>query len=225
MTENKQSNCLTPTSSESIREFEVSYDGTLREPDFPDPEKRCQFYENVFGWWDRSPKDLSNAIEECQPLAWKVHSIYSDFREALQTELENTQNREYPGLEKLAALKERLASMPEEPEEGAESWLLGMDKGNYEKNIIRPIQNWFSESPNWASEEDYLSNATTAQGVAMNYFENMDQESLDLLGVEIVEGECPGSSYWAAELCCSIEEANEAAEAAGLGVRFVPENA
>lgn len=211
-------------SLESIREFEVSDDGTLREPDFPDPEKRYQFYEAVFNWWDRSPKDLTNAMEECQPLAWEVHSLYSNFRENLQAEIETAENEEQPDAEKIATLKARLAWLPEEPEEGAENWLLGMDKSYFEKNIIPHIRNWFSESPDWDSEEDYISVATTAQSVAMNYFENLDPESLDLLGVEIVEGECPGGSYWAAELRCSIEEANAAAIGGGLPVRFVPQN-
>jgi hypothetical protein len=114
--------------------------------------------------------------------------------------------------------------MSEEPQEGAENWLLGMDKSYFEKNIVAQIRNWFSESPDWGSEEEYLSDAATAQSVAMNYFENLDSKSLDLLCVEIVEGECPGSSYWAAELCCSIEEANAAAIGGRLPVRFVPQN-
>jgi hypothetical protein len=41
------------------------------------------------------------------------------------------------------------------------------------------------------------------------------------LGVDIVEGEHPGSTYYAAELRGNIDEANRAAEAAGIPVRFV----
>jgi hypothetical protein len=49
----------------------------------------------------------------------------------------------------------------------------------------------------------------------------MDANSVDLLGVDIVEGEHPGSTYYAAELRGDIDVANRAAEAAGLRVRFV----
>jgi hypothetical protein len=45
---------------------------------------------------------------------------------------------------------------------------------------------------------------------------------LDALGVVIIEGEHPGSTYYAAELVRDIDDANRAAKAAGLPVRFVP---
>jgi hypothetical protein len=44
----------------------------------------------------------------------------------------------------------------------------------------------------------------------------------DKLRVRIVEGDHPGSSYYAAELSGDIDEANRAAEAADIPVRFVP---
>jgi hypothetical protein len=37
----------------------------------------------------------------------------------------------------------------------------------------------------------------------------------------VIDGEHPGSTYYAAELRVDIEEANRAAEAAGMPVRFV----
>ena len=40
------------------------------------------------------------------------------------------------------------------------------------------------------------------------------------LGVEQIEGDRPGSTYYAAELRGDIDEANRAAEAAGIAVRF-----
>ena len=99
-----------------------------------------------------------------------------------------------------------------------------MDNGYFENNVVGAIREWFSETPYWGSdEEDYLPWEATAQGIAMNYFKNMDFKSLDLLGVEVVEGDDPGSPYYCAELCYSLEEANAAAEATGLRVRFVPQ--
>jgi hypothetical protein len=49
----------------------------------------------------------------------------------------------------------------------------------------------------------------------------MDYESLLLLGVEVIEGEHPGSTYYAADLRIGIEEANAAAEAARIPARFI----
>ena len=48
----------------------------------------------------------------------------------------------------------------------------------------------------------------------------MATDDLETLGVDVVEGEHPGSTYYAAELRGDIEEANRAAEAAGIPVRF-----
>ena len=47
-------------------------------------------------------------------------------------------------------------------------------------------------------------------------------EVIELLGIEIVEGEHPGSSYYAAELSISIDEANKIAEQKKVAIRFVP---
>ncbi|MBM9536193.1 hypothetical protein [Desulfobulbus alkaliphilus] len=43
------------------------------------------------------------------------------------------------------------------------------------------------------------------------------------LGVVIIEGSCPGSSYFAAELRISIDEANRIAEQNGYALRFIAE--
>ena len=48
----------------------------------------------------------------------------------------------------------------------------------------------------------------------------MEADILDLLGIVVVEGEHPGSTYYAAELRQPIEAANAAAEALGLPFRF-----
>ena len=48
-----------------------------------------------------------------------------------------------------------------------------------------------------------------------------DDDVLDALHVEIVEGEHPGSSYYAAELAIGVDEANRTAEEACIPVRFV----
>ena len=47
--------------------------------------------------------------------------------------------------------------------------------------------------------------------------------SLGSLGVEIVEGDHPGSPYIAAELSIPIAEANKKADAAGIFIRFHPQ--
>jgi hypothetical protein len=54
----------------------------------------------------------------------------------------------------------------------------------------------------------------------MSFFQDMDGKMLDALGVAIVEGDHPGSTYFAAELRGKMEYANAVAEREGLPFRF-----
>lgn len=220
MTENRQTpKPLEP--AEPITVFEVSDGGTLRMANFAEAETRAEFYEYVAGFWSGSPKDLAEAMSECQPLAWAVQSIYSDFRNELEADLQAAQGAGGGHKRKLANLKARLDALPEEPEEGAADWLLSLTSNEFESRIVPEIERWFGESPDWDSEDDYLPQEATAQGVALLFFSHMADDELEAVGVDIIEGEYPGSSYYAAELTSDIDEANRAAEAAGLRVRFV----
>jgi hypothetical protein len=54
----------------------------------------------------------------------------------------------------------------------------------------------------------------------MSFFQDMDGKMLDALGVVIVEGDRPGSTYFAAELRAEMKVANAVAEREGLPFRF-----
>lgn len=59
----------------------------------------------------------------------------------------------------------------------------------------------------------------TPQGAALRFWRDMwDGDDLDIV---IVEGDHPGSSYFAAELRQPIEDANQIAQERGLPIRFV----
>jgi len=58
----------------------------------------------------------------------------------------------------------------------------------------------------------------TGQGRAMTFFYHCAY-SADL-DIRLVDGDCPGSSYFGAELCSSIEDANRIAEELELPIRF-----
>jgi hypothetical protein len=49
----------------------------------------------------------------------------------------------------------------------------------------------------------------------------MEPDDLEALGVEIVEGEHPGSTYYAAELRGDLGAANRVAVERGIPVRFL----
>ncbi len=207
--------------AEPITEFEVTEGGTLRMADYVEAETRADFYEYVASFWSNSPADLAYAMDECQPLAWAVHPLYADFREELEADIQSAEDQDKPNRRKIAALKARLEAMPEEPFDGASEWSLRLTTAEFEARIVPAIQAWFAEPPDWSFEDDYLPESGTAQGAALEFFRSMDNKSADLLGVEIFEGDHPGSTYHAAELRGDIDAANTAAISCGLAVRFV----
>ena len=56
--------------------------------------------------------------------------------------------------------------------------------------------------------------------MAKRYFECLGNKTMDALGVQIIEGEHPGSTYYAAELRQDIDYANQVARDSGLECRF-----
>ena len=83
------------------------------------------------------------------------------------------------------------------------------------------IAGWLADSPDWGYEEDYFPNPADGRTAAMQLLQSEDGDTLDALGVVIIEGEHPGSTYYAAELEKPIAEANREAERLGLTYRFV----
>lgn len=91
-------------------------------------------------------------------------------------------------------------------------------------SAIEPIiDDWLSEEPDSCQEwEDYYITGN-AQGAAYDHFLREDSDLMDALGIVIIEGSCPGSSYYAAELHTPVEEANRIAAEHGWTIRFVYE--
>lgn len=71
-----------------------------------------------------------------------------------------------------------------------------------------------------ALDDGHLPRNGTAQGAALELLQNRDCDALNAVGVTIVEGEHPRSTYYAADLMCDSNFANKAAAAAGIKVLF-----
>ena len=209
------------TEDETVLEFEVHDGGTLIVANFAELTTRAEFYEDVADRWADSPQDLLDAMSDCQPLAWEVQSIYSEVRDEIESALHDAETKASSNKPRIAALKKRLANLPEEPEESAAEWLLSLTNYEFESRVIPAIEKWFDGEPNWSYEDDYLPSGMTAQGAALDYFRNMDGSTLEQLGVVIVEGDRPGSTYYAAELEGDIAHENAVAVKHNLDIRFV----
>ena len=94
------------------------------------------------------------------------------------------------------------------------------------------VVKWFKSSPDTELEHDENNHEIMVplggQSAAFRLFENGGEiedlaanEIADALGIIVIEGEMPGSTYYAAELTISVDDANKRAEEAGFPIRFV----
>jgi hypothetical protein len=82
---------------------------------------------------------------------------------------------------------------------------------------------WFIDQVEaWLDDPAGKEAAEQFSGVALakKYFECLDYKTLDGIGVQIIEGDHPGSSYYAAVLRQDIDYVNQVARDLGLTFRF-----
>ena len=180
--------------------FEVNDYGTLSYANFEAPRRRRDAY-------DLPPASEITArdIGGLQPLLSHVENLHED-----------TVDERF---------RQGIAAAYEADEDWTQ-WFERLDAVG-RKVVIDSIDAWLDEEPDWDSdcESEYLYRTGDAQGAAYNFFLAEDQDVLDALSIVVVEGDCPGSSYFAAELRMDPDAANEIAKKEGFGLRFVPEGA
>lgn len=133
------------------------------------------------------------AVLDCEPLAWHLIS-----------ELEVILGPE---------------AMPEDAEQLAD--FLKAAPHSITSKLKESSINWLREDPDFDEGDDFAMPAN-AQDAALKHFQNVDFETRKLLHIVIVEGEHPGSSYYAAELRCDLDEANRISREHDLGYLFKP---
>lgn len=204
---------------EELTFFDVDGSGTLSLVNYSRPVKRYDYYESVNDWWAESPDSSLEAMRQCQPLSWAIYEIYSEQRESLVDEISELEADDATPDSVISVLHEKLKAMPENPDEGVPAWLENMGTKEFKKRIVPEIQNWFDSAPDWLNESEYLS-AFSAVSAAFDFFQYLENDVLEKVGIVIVEGEHPGSSYYAAELTIECDEANQIAKGLGLSFRF-----
>ena len=83
--------------------------------------------------------------------------------------------------------------------------------------FIGQVEAWLEET---ASDDEQTAQQCSGVALAKRYFECLGNKTMDALGVQIIEGEHPGSTYYAAELRQDIDYANQVARDSGLACRF-----
>jgi len=185
--------------------FEVDDYGTLSYANFEEPQTRFDAY----GIDDASELDTSDiARNPC--LAQEAQCHYQALLE------ERAQDE---GIDPSAEDFTELAKS------GWEDWLETCSPAE-RVELDRVLNERLADAPDWGGYEgELLYQGATAQGGAYHYFLQRDYDELETLGVVVIEGEHPGSSYFAAELRIPVEEANAIAAENGWTIRFVKEGA
>jgi hypothetical protein len=134
---------------------------------------------------------LISAVQACPPLEFDVEQAVQDYR----------------------ALTDDRTHMVQEDwddwmdcDETALAWL------------IEFINGWLEQRVDFGKSEFFK--CTTSDGYALRYFQRFDVETLDQLGVYLIEREHPASSFSAAFLREDMDYANQVARGKGLNFRF-----
>lgn len=219
--------------------FVLDERGVLTPAGFREPVTRSDAYEDKVHGWFKSPRDLALVAEGFEPMAWAVGCLYERAREELECEIDRLEGgleelasaddgqgapvslRQVTLQDQLAACRAKLVCMPLDPYAGMTDWLHSLDERMFDEEVAPHIELWLSEEPGCGEEEHF--GRASGQEDAFRYFSEMDPDDRAALGVVVIEGEHLGSGYRAAELRCTVAQANSAAAAAGIPVHFVGE--
>lgn len=195
--------------------FEVSEWGTIVEPGIQEPKTWADLY-SLSAVRPRDTERLVGAVQGVYPLQSELQRHAEERREELALELDAV-----AGDSSRRVKLEQLIEDVDDPEWGWAAWIRQQGTDGIEA-VWELVQQWLSQPVDWA-QSDYFPADWHGTGRAYQFFRGMESELLEALGVEIVEGACPGSDYFAAELHLPIEEANAHAAERGLPFRFRPE--
>jgi hypothetical protein len=191
--------------------FSVDSYNTIRDPDEDEPEYRWQVFPHI------DPQRLTS-IDHVLKLA-DSSSIWRHFLArtmAAQEEAEAAlDGRLRPGERRRI---KKIAKALADPDAGVEHWIRMEGRANLPR-LRAVVAEWLAEPIDW-DEFDYFDAGGTPMGAAKAFFEELDQETLRALKIKIVDGDRPGSSYYAAELHMDLHAANTKAQAMGMPFRF-----
>lgn len=158
-----------------------------------------------------SATDLIDAIEGTYPLQAHIERLF---------ETESSARDAHPYICSVLSSSAPESVWPSDNEDSCwQSWIEGLSTEGLVK-VRGHIESWLDDDVDWAYVE-YFPTTIGPQGEALSYFESVPSTELDVLGIHLVYGDHPSSSYYAAELRSDIEVANTRAAERGLSFRFL----
>ena len=193
--------------------FNVDEYRTITDTGSSEPDLNSDVYDDINVERIKTIKDLIDEVDQYTELQEYFQNLCTNELEEAADDLNN--DGVSPERRKNA---ERLKKLLEQSTDDWKAWvkILGQDELQRLKD---EIQKWLNGPVDWGAWESWPS-GWSSQGRALSFFESMDADIVNALGVVIVEGDHPGSSYFAAELHASFEDANAAAKKLKLPFRF-----
>jgi hypothetical protein len=196
----------------NVTEFDTIVDGSVSEPTIrsevfdADTSDRC------------TVNSLISDIEDCYPLTSHFQQLTLNELSEAQSTLEDD---DLEATERARLMK--LVAALDDDDEGWAEWIRFEGAAGLPR-LKKEAQTWLASAIEW-EDLQWLPSNTGAQGAALAFFESLPFATLKAIGVVIVEGDHPGSTYYAAELRGSIEQANVRVAELGLPFRFKKEGA
>ena len=193
--------------------FEVDEYGTIVEADATEPDINKDVYEDIYVKGLLTPEDIIDDVDQYDELRERFQERCAAEVKEIKTRLKD---RKLSSASR-KKLEERRDQM-QDPDDGWQAWVESGGKRGA-AGFRKLIREWLAEDVDW-SQSDSWPSGWSGQDRAMSFFQEMDGKMLDALGVVIVEGDHPGSTYFAAELRGKMEDANAVAKRDGLPFRF-----
>jgi hypothetical protein len=202
--------------AEPMTFYEVARHGTLTDPGVAGPKVRAEVFERLSLGIIRTTDELISEVDDCVPLASHFSIMAEEHLACIEEELEDEDSDlGFIARRRLAFLA---AALRHDPDTGWRDWVA--HEGDPGLAVFKErIEDWLADSIDW-DEAEWFDSGWSGQSAALGFFSDLDAHVRKLLGVVIIEGEYPGSSYYAAELQGEIGPANAAAQALGLAFRF-----
>lgn len=198
--------------------FDVNDFGTILASSIDEPKIRSDVFDIDIG--DRcTPQSLVSEIENCCPLTTHFQQLAQNELDDALSRLEDDDSLSFFERRRL----KRLAKALDDADDGWAAWVMLEGAADLPR-FKQEVEQWLASDIGY-QDYDWFPSGATSQGSAKQFFESLSYDTLDALGVVIIEGEHPGSTYFAAELRQPIEDANAAAEELELPFRFKVEGA
>lgn len=201
--------------------YSVTSGGVIIVPGIPEPQIRSDVFERVDMRDVHTCKELIVLIEYCQPLERHFQRLSLAYLEEHAQPSSFANNLVEPRGPRSGAQQLILRALRRNPDGGWRQWIEFSGDAALEEFLQR-VRDWLDEEIVW-SESDHFDANWNGQAAALAYFEDLPNAILNALGVRIVDGDVPGSSYLAAELRKGLDEANQVAKLLELDFRFTTE--